>query len=112
MTFETAKLTTLTGLILAAPALAYANLSLGETLGTTEAEIRAALEAKGYVVEEVELEDGEIEVAYRVDGIAYEAEIDPETGTIQELEAEAHDDDDDDDNGDDDDAENDGTGNG
>ena len=53
---ETLKLLTLTGLIATAPVLALANVGLGDKLGTTEAEIRAALEGQGYQIEEIEFD--------------------------------------------------------
>lgn len=95
MTFTTLKLTTLTVLGLGLPAAAMA-LAVGDSVGTSEADIRAAFEAQGAQVLEIEIEDGEIEVEYLVDGVEYEAEIDPATGMIAELETEDEDDDDED----------------
>ena len=91
--------TTLTAGLLTAliPVAAMANFAVGDTLGTDLDEIRAQVEARGYNVLEIEVEDGEIEVEYEVDGAEFEAEIDPTTGAIVEVEAEDDDDDDDDD---------------
>ena len=91
-----------TGLIALLPLAAFANLAVGNSLGTTEAEVVAALEAEGYEIIEVEVEDGEIEVEYMVDGQLFEVEVDASTGMIAELELEDEDDDDDSDDDDDD----------
>ena len=65
---------------------AYANIAAGDKLGTTEAEIRAALEGQGYTVEEFEMEDDGIEVELAMDGKTFEAEIDAKTGEVLEIE--------------------------
>ena len=90
--------TTLTAGLLTAliPVAAMANFAVGDTLGTDLDEIRAQMEAQGYNVLEIELEDGEIEVEYEVDGAEFELEIDAASGEILEIEAEDDDDDDDD----------------
>ncbi|QMU56937.1 MAG: PepSY domain-containing protein [Boseongicola sp.] len=77
------------------PAAAFANFSVGDTLGTDLEEIRAKFEAQGYTVTEIEAEDGEIEVEYLMDGQEYEVTIASDTGTVVEIEAEDGDDDDD-----------------
>lgn len=89
---------TLVAALLAASGLAYAASSedqvslegaaVGTYLGKTEAEGRTALEAKGFVVTEVETEDGELEFEVKKDGQAYEIEVDPATGKISETEKE------------------------
>lgn len=71
---------------------ALAAFSIGDELGTTEEAIRAGLEAKGAVIEEIETEDGTIEVEYSLDGQAMEMEIDLASGKIIELELEDEDD--------------------
>ncbi len=76
---------------------AYANIAAGETLGTSEDEIRAALEGKGYTVEEFEMEGDAIEVELAMDGKMFEAEIDPATGEVLEIEVEDGDEEDGDD---------------
>lgn len=103
MTKETLKLTALAGLILSAPALAFAGLTLGDVAGKTVAEIRSVMEAQGYEVLEIEFERNKIEVEYLVDGTEYEAEINPATGMVIALELEDDHDNNDDDHGDDDD---------
>lgn len=84
-------------LLIAIPVGAWAQLSVGDSVGTTEAEIRAKFEAAGYTIEEIETEDGEIEVEFMSEGQEFEAEIDTTTGKIVEIDAEDEDDDDDDD---------------
>ena len=61
-------------------------IAAGDKLGTTEAEIRAALEGQGYTVEEFEMEDDGIEVELAMDGKMFEAEIDAKTGEVLEIE--------------------------
>ena len=70
-----------------APGLALA-LSAGDEIGTAEADIRAALVAEGYEVQEFEFEDDEIEVEAMLNGTLYEIEISPETGQVVEIELE------------------------
>ncbi|MEM8729700.1 MAG: PepSY domain-containing protein [Pseudomonadota bacterium] len=79
--------------LVASALAAHAAVSTGETLGTTEAEIRATLEASGYVIQEIEVEGDEIEVEATLDGAAYEIELSAATGEILEIEAEDDDDD-------------------
>ena len=84
-----------TGLFLSAALVAtpaIAALSVGEQLGTTEEDIRAALEAKGYVVLEIEKEGNEIEVELKMNGEEFEIEVDPRSGAIVEIEGEEDDD--------------------
>ena len=77
------------------PGAALAQIGVGDVLGTSEADVRAALEAKGYQVMEVEIEDDEIEVEAMLDGLEFEFEIAVDTGAITEVELEDDDDDDD-----------------
>lgn len=81
--------------LIALPLTASAELSVGDTLGKTEAEIRASLESVGYVVEEIEIEDGEIEAEIVLNGFEFEIDIDPITGKVVELEQEHSDQEDD-----------------
>lgn len=84
--------------VIAAAGFAHANNSdqqvnlegaaVGSYLGKTEAEARSALEAKGFVITEIELEDGELELEVKKDAKAYEIEVDPSTGNILEVELE------------------------
>lgn len=53
------------------PGAAFAQINEGETLGTSEAAVRAALESQGYAVLEIEVEDDEIEAEVTLDGTAY-----------------------------------------
>lgn len=107
MSFETFKLTALTAMIASVPVLAFAQLQLGDQVGTEEAVIRAWMEAQGVEVTEIEIEDGEIEVEYILDGAEYEAELDPATGAVIALEAEDDSGDDSEDEDDDDDKDSD-----
>lgn len=87
--------------VLAATGFAYASNSqdqvtlegaaVGSYVGKTEAEARSALEAKGFVVTEVEVEKDELEFEVKKDGQAYEIEVDPATGKILETEADDND---------------------
>lgn len=83
----------LTALIV--PGFALAGADVGQTLGTTEADVHAALTGMGYNVKEIEVEDGEIEADVTLDGVAYEIEVAMDTGIVTEIELE------DDDEGDD-----------
>lgn len=76
------------GFILAGIAAASAAVAVGDTLGTTEAVITTALEAQGYVVEEIETEDGNMEVEVVLDGTELEIVIDGQSGTVLETEIE------------------------
>ena len=82
-----------TGLILTAPASAAAQFSLGDTLGTDAATIRAAVKAQGYVIEEIEQEDGEIEVEVLKDGVETKIVLNMVDGTIIGMELEEDDND-------------------
>ena len=66
--------------------------AIGAVLGTTEADVRSALEAKGFTVAEVELEDDEIEAEVSLNGKTYEIEVDAKSGAITETELEEADD--------------------
>ncbi|WP_299724036.1 PepSY domain-containing protein [uncultured Tateyamaria sp.] len=70
------------------PATAFAGLDVGQSLGSTEADVRAALTSMGYEVQEIEVEDGEIEAEVTLDGVAMEIEVAMDTGLITEIEAE------------------------
>lgn len=85
---ENLKTLTLVTLLIGAPALAMANISVGDTVGTNEAEIRAVVEAQGYTVTEIEIEDGEIEVEVLLDGVETELVVDMTTGVVTEIELE------------------------
>lgn len=82
------KALALTTAIVSLPALGYAAVSVGETLGTSEAEIRANLEAAGYTVTEFERENGEIEVEVMIDGVEQEIVVAANSGKILEIELE------------------------
>ncbi len=93
---KTSKLAVLCAAI-AIPASALAAVSVGETVGTSDEEIRAKLEAAGYMVDEIEREDGEIEVEASLDGRSFEIEIAPDSGIVVEMELEDEEDERDDD---------------
>ncbi|MEP0518768.1 MAG: PepSY domain-containing protein [Hyphomicrobiales bacterium] len=82
------------GAVLLGPAIAVTAPAVGDVLGTDEASIRSALEAQGYVVDEFEIEDGEIEVEVAMNDIEMEIEINAETGAIVEIETDDNEDDD------------------
>ncbi|MEP1933106.1 MAG: PepSY domain-containing protein [Roseibium sp.] len=75
---------------------ALAAVSVGDNLGTNEEDIRAALTAKGYTVEEFESENGELEAEVILDGQEMEVVIDASSGIVLELEMDDEDDSDDD----------------
>ena len=89
-------------MVAAFPASALTGVAEGDSLGMDEAAIIAALEGMSYTVEEVETEDGMIEVEVSTPEGLFEIEIDAQTGMVAEVEAE--DEDDEDDNDEDDDA--------
>ena len=72
--------------LLIAPAIAFADVSPGDVIGTADQDIRANLEAAGYTVLEVEREDGELEAEVLIDGQEFEIGIAPETGEVIEIE--------------------------
>ena len=84
------KITLLATLIV--PGLALAQVAPGDSLGTSEADIRAKLEARGYAVTEFEIEDGEIEVEATMNGKAYEIEVSSKDGNVLEVELDDKDD--------------------
>ncbi len=84
---NTTLLAGLAGALIVAPALAFAVVNVGDTLGVSESEIRAQLEKDGYTVTEFEMEDGEIEVYATKDGQTFEFEL-SESGQVLEIELE------------------------
>lgn len=73
------------------PALATeqaAELTPDTVLGTTIAEVTAALTDMGYEVRKSEMDDGKIEVYFVKDKTKGELYVSPETGRILELETE------------------------
>lgn len=79
------------------PSLAFAAVSVGDTIGVSDEDIREALTAQGYTIEEIEREAGEIEVEVMLNGQEFEIELDAETGMVVEVELEDDKDDSDDD---------------
>ena len=99
----------LTALILGAPTLAAAQVAPGDRLGTTDAEIRIAVEKAGYAISDITREEGVIEVALQVNGIETEMILAAADGTVLKLEDEDDDragNNDDGDDHDDDDGDN------
>lgn len=90
------KLILLTSAAICAPAIAFAAVNVGETVGVSDEEILSKLEAAGYTEIEIEREDGEIEVEAMLNGQSFEIEIAADTGQIEEIELEDDDDDEDD----------------
>ena len=85
---ENLKTLTLAALIAGTPVLAMADFSVGDTIGVTEEEIRTMVEAQGYVIKEIEIEDDEIEVEVLLDGVETELALDMTTGKVTEIEVE------------------------
>ena len=83
------------------PAVAVAQINVGETIGTSEEAVREALVAQGYEITEIEIEDKAWEIEALLDGVEYEIEVSMETGTIMEIELEDDEDDEDEDYDDD-----------
>ncbi|WP_420411523.1 PepSY domain-containing protein [Roseibium sp.] len=84
---------------LAGAGAALAAVTLGDDLGTTEEEVRAALTSQGYTITEIETENGELEAEVVLDGQEMEIVIDTTSGLVLEMELEdgADSDEDDDD---------------
>lgn len=72
-------------LLLLSPAVASASVSKGDVLGTSEMEVRAALEKQGYTVTEIEIEGGVIEAEYIAQGTEMEIEVDTTTGQVLDV---------------------------
>lgn len=89
------KIAALAAISLAMPSVALAEITPGAILGTSDADITAALAAQGYVIDEIDREDDELEIDAMLDGIEYEFKLDPATGEVLEVEAEDADDEDD-----------------
>ena len=89
--FKSVKTLAITGLV-ALPAAAFAAVSVGDHVGISEDEIRTKLESQGYTVQEIEFEDGEIEVEAIIDGVEVEIELAEKTGEVIEIETEDDDD--------------------
>ncbi|MGH1466188.1 MAG: PepSY domain-containing protein [Cognatishimia sp.] len=64
------------------PSAALAQINVGDLLGSSETAIQAALEAQGYTVTEIEVEEGEIEVEATNGGQSFDFEVSPETGLV------------------------------
>jgi len=82
------------------PAAAFAGMDVGQNVGTTKTEVRAALIDLGYEVQEIEFESSAIEAGVTRDGVAYEVEIAMDTGVITEIDVDSEANDDDGDNDD------------
>lgn len=86
------KIAALATVAVMVPTIALASVSVGDLLGTTEMDVRSNLETAGYVVDEIELEDGELEAYATLDGVLYEIAVAADTGAILEIELEDEDD--------------------
>lgn len=78
----------LSALVLALPAIGLAEIATGDKIGTTEPEIRAALEAEGHRLTEIEFESGKIEVETYRDGKETEFTLAREDGMVLKIEIE------------------------
>ena len=85
MTFNRTLVTILATATLV-PSIAFAAVSVGDTVGKTQEEIRSALEKQGYQVREIEVEHDEIEAEVTLDGKSLEIEIAPESGMVVGIE--------------------------
>jgi hypothetical protein len=74
--------------LLASTGIALAAVAVGDSLGTSEEDIRSALTAQGYEVQEIEAEDGEIEAEVSLDGKTMEVVVDAQSGLVLEMEPE------------------------
>jgi len=79
------------GAVMLLPLAAFAAPVAGDTLGTSEAAIRAALTQQGYAIGDVETEDGQIQAEVTADGKHYEVKVDQKTGKVVHIEAEDED---------------------
>ena len=64
------------------PGAALSQINVGDKLGASESEIRAALKAHGFTATEIEFEHGEIEVEATSGGQSFEFDVSPETGLV------------------------------
>ncbi len=64
----------------------FAAVVNGDYVGKTAAEITESLEKRGYKVNEIEEEDGNLEAKVVLDGKPFEIYADPRTGKIIEIE--------------------------
>lgn len=69
------------------PAVAFAEVKVGDMVGTSGAEAKTALEAAGCPVEKFEAEDGKIEAVCKMadSGEMLEIVIDPKSGAILDI---------------------------
>lgn len=80
-----------TGLALAtvlAPSIAFADVALGDMVGTTDVEIQNKLEMAGYSIDEIEREDGKIEVDAKSGDQEFEIVIAADSGKVIKIELE------------------------
>ena len=90
---KTSTLLMTTALVMASiPATAA--VVTGNVIGTSEADIRAALESNGYMVQSVTEDGDEIEVEALFNGQPVEIELSATTGAVMEVEDEHEDGDD------------------
>lgn len=69
------------------PALAFAEVKVGDMIGTNGDEAKAALEKAGCPVEKFEAEDGKVEAVCKMTltGEMLEIVIDPKTGAVSDV---------------------------
>ncbi|MEO1702411.1 MAG: hypothetical protein AAFR71_10205 [Pseudomonadota bacterium] len=99
ITFKTLGVAIVAGstlaMVAAFPASALSGVAQGDNLGTGLAGIITTLEGMDYTIEEIEKEEGMIEIYVTTSEGDFEIEIDAETGLVAEVEAEDEDDDND-----------------
>lgn len=81
-----AKLAAAVAALMIVPAVAMADLSTGDIVGKTEAEVRTLLKEQGYEVKDVEMDGAEFEAEVVLNGEEFEFHIDPQTGKITKIE--------------------------
>lgn len=80
------RIAAIAGAVMLLPMVAFAGMAPGDSVGTSEADIRAALAQQGYAVGEVETEDGSIQAEVTADGRSLEITVDRQTGKITAIE--------------------------
>tara|TARA_R110002096_G_scaffold222527_3_gene411403 strand:+ start:155 stop:505 length:351 start_codon:yes stop_codon:yes gene_type:complete len=81
-------LAAIAGAVMLLPLAAFAAPVAGDSLGTSAAEIRAALTQQGYAIGDVETENGQIQVEITANGKSYEVKVDQKTGKVVDVEQE------------------------
>jgi hypothetical protein len=73
------------------PAIAFAQIGVGDPAGSTGDQVRATLTGMGYDIIALEIDGDEIEAEARLNGIAYEIEVSAQRGIVTGIELEDND---------------------